>query len=120
MVDEQLKAILDLRLLSDGDIATDSRPANKHHESRLQHFFVVQEETHVGQGGRIARQGARVAQVDRYIVDQAGLIQISLGVHLDVIDVETGVGAVELVFRTAASFELVCTPFRERGVRDFI
>jgi len=41
VTDEELKAVLDLGLFSDGDVATDARPADQDYKSHLQHLFVV-------------------------------------------------------------------------------
>ena len=39
--DEDLEAVLDLGLLSDGDIASNARSADQDHECHFQHLFVI-------------------------------------------------------------------------------
>ena len=61
LADEELKAVLDLRLLGHRDAAADSRAANQDHESDLEHLSVVQEESHVREGAGVAGQHFRIA-----------------------------------------------------------
>ena len=41
------------------------------------------------------------------VVQQGWCLEVLLGIHLDMIDLERGVGAVEFVLRTTSTLELI-------------
>ena len=61
----------------------------------------------MGQRARVASHRLRASKVDRVVVDEAWRLQVFLGIHLDVLDLERGVRAIKLMVRAAAALELV-------------
>lgn len=60
----------------------------------------------MGQRARVASHRLRASKVDRVVVDEAWRLQVFLGIHLDVLDLERGVRAVEFVLGATSTLEL--------------
>lgn len=114
--DVDLHDVFDLGLLCHGDVASNSRSANQHHERQLKHLAVIKQETHLGQGARVALDDLWIPQIYRRVVNQAGRLQILLRVHLDMIDFETGVGAIKLVLRATPALQMIDALARQRRI----
>ena len=118
LLDKYFQAILNLRFLRDCNIAANARSTYEDHKCHLQHLFVIKQETHVRQSSRIARHRLRIAQIYRWVLKQTRRFQVLLSVHLDVVDLEACIGAVELVFGATSTLQLVHTLARKRRASD--
>ena len=52
------------------------------------------------------------------VVQQGWCLEVLLGIHLDMIDFERSVGAVEFVLRTTSTLELIYAFRADRGLCD--
>lgn len=107
--DIDLHYVLDFALLGHSDVAPDAWSANQYHERQFEHLAVIKQETHLRQGARVALDELWIPQIYRIIVNQAGRLEVLLRINLNMVDLEAGVGAVELVLGAAPALQLVYT-----------
>ena len=116
--DQSLETVLDLLLLSLGDIAANLRPRNQQNECHLKHLLIAEQESHLRKALWVAGQRIWVPQIYRIVVHEAWRLQVRLRIHLDVVDLKRRVGAEEFMVSAAASLHLVLAFGRDRHACD--